>query len=223
MHSQIQSLIANYACGFGRIWRRFRRQNRGVAMLEMALVLPVLLLLGLGGLELGMLILSHSRINQVGFAVADNASRIGAATGDVREIDINEVFTGASLQLEGLPFQQKGRIILSSLERKDNNSQWIRWQRCYGSNSYASSYGNQSQDLGSQGMGPAGRKVQALKDSAVMFVEIVYDHEPLFMRQLFGTRQFHSTFAFNVREARNLDASDGKGIIPTDGVAAKTC
>lgn len=186
--------------------------TRGVAMVEMAFTLPIMVLIGFGGLEIASLTLANTRISQIALTAADNAGRIASgsnlATPQVREIDINEVFTGAQLQSGDLNLQTNGRIILSSLQvHPTHGGQWIAWQRCYGNRpSSPSSFGLQGAGTtapGITGMGPAGRQITAVAGSAVMFVEIVYNYQPLLYGQWLGTRVIRSTAAFTVREPRD--------------------
>lgn len=191
--------------------RRLLRDSRAAIMIEMAFVVPFLILVGFGGMEIANLVYTHTRISQIGLSAADNASRIafgGAlAQPQVRERDINDVLAGVEKQAGSLDFATRGRIILSSLERNKDDGQWIHWQRCYGSLAVVSSYGNAGDGAtgtARTGMGPAGRQVSAPRDSAVMFVEIVYDYKPLLYGRWLGAQRIHSTAAFNVREGRDL-------------------
>jgi hypothetical protein len=192
---------------FGR-----KSDNRGVAMVEMAYTLPILLLVGFGGLEIANLTLANTRISQLALSAADGAARIASgsnlSTPEVREIDINEVFTGAQLQSGDLNLQANGRIILSSLQVNPQGGQWIAWQRCYGNRpSSPSSFGTAgtgATGTGFAGMGPAGRQVTAAAGSAVMFVEIVYTYQPILYGSWLGPQVIRSTAAFTVREPRSL-------------------
>ena len=58
------------------VMRRLRRDERGVALIEFAISLPVLLILCMFGLEAANLALTHLRISQIAMLVADNASRV---------------------------------------------------------------------------------------------------------------------------------------------------
>lgn len=191
--------------------RRLLRESRGAVIVEMAFAVPVLVLIGFGGMEIANLVFAHTRISQIGLSAADNASRIAygsaLAQPQVRERDINDVLAGVEKQAGNLNFQARGRIILSSLERNADGGQWIRWQRCYGDLNVTSSYGNAGDGASGTtmtGMGPTGRQVSAPLNSAVMFVEIVYDYEPLLYGRWLGAQRIRSTAAFNVREGRDL-------------------
>ncbi|WP_227340054.1 MULTISPECIES: TadE/TadG family type IV pilus assembly protein [Sphingopyxis] len=210
-----------------RAMRRVRllRDRRATVMIEMAFCIPLLVLLGIGGMEMAWLTLSHTRISQIGLSAADNASRIAVGSNlslpRVREVDVNEVFTGAEQQGSGLDLGARGRIILSSLERNSDGGQWIHWQRCYGNLGVESSFGKEGDgETGTDfpGMGPPSREVTAPLGSAVMFVEIVYQYKPLAYGSWMGPRTIRSTAAFNIREGRDLSQ-----IYPSNGVTPSTC
>jgi hypothetical protein len=188
----------------------FWRSTRATALMETAFLLPVLLLLGLGGMELTNLAVANMRVGQLASSLADNASRISAESAMplpvVREIDVNELLAitlenGAKLGLE-----ENGRIILSSLEvDPDTGNQWIHWQRCAGEKLFTSSYGTEGTIGGTfDGMGDGGEKAIALPDIAIMFVEIAYDYQPLVGEQWIGRRTLRYTASFMVRDDRDL-------------------
>ena len=190
---------------------RLARDSGAVVMIEMAFCIPLLVLVGFAGIELANLTMAHTRVSQIGLSAADNASRIAFGSNlslpRVREIDINEVFTGVEEQARGMNFQANGRIILSSLERNPDGGQWIKWQRCYGNLDIDSAYGPQgtgATGTGFAGMGATGREVAASAGTAVMFVEIFYDYQPMVGAAWFGTPRIRSTAAFNIREGRDL-------------------
>ncbi|MGQ3100504.1 MAG: TadE/TadG family type IV pilus assembly protein [Sphingopyxis solisilvae] len=190
---------------------RLARDSGAVVMIEMAFCIPFLILVGFAGIELANLTLTHTRVSQIGLSAADNASRIAFGSNlslpRVREVDINEVFVGVEQQAQGMDFRNNGRIILSSLERNADGGQWIHWQRCYGNLPITSAYGPQgtgATGTGFPGMGRAGAEVTAADGTAVMFVEIIYDYQPMIGATWFGTPRIRSTAAFNIREGRDL-------------------
>ena len=190
---------------------RLLRESRAAVMIEMAFAIPFLVLVGFGGMEIANLVLAHTRISQMGLSAADNASRVAYGSklsqAQIRERDINDVLAGVGKQAGGLNFKAHGRIFLSSLERNTQGGQTIKWQRCYGDLAVSSSFGKAGDgatDTTLTGMGPAGRQVSATAGTAVMFVEIVYDYQPLLYGKLVGQRRIRSTAAFNIREGRDL-------------------
>ena len=190
---------------------RFADHTRAAVIVEMAFAIPLLVLIGCGGLEIANLTLVNTRVSQIGLSVADNASRIAAGSNlalpQVREVDINEVFAGIGKQAGGLNFENNGRIILSSLQRNNDGGQTIKWQRCFGKLTAVSAYGPEgtgATGTGFAGMGPAGKEVTAAGGTAVMFVEVSYTYQPLLYGRWLGPRTITSTAAFNIRETRDL-------------------
>ncbi|MEY4270023.1 MAG: hypothetical protein RLZZ58_1239 [Pseudomonadota bacterium] len=191
--------------------RQTIRDRRGVAMIELGLSFPLLLLIGFGAIETSNLVITHTQLSQIALTVADNASRIRSesalALPQVREADINQIFTAANLQGAKLDIENKGLIILSSLEQNSEGGQWLHWQRCYGKKAGESSFGKQgdgSTGTSFPGMGETGAEVVASDNSAVMFVEIHYDYEPLLFGAIIPDRAIKYTGAFTVRDKRDL-------------------
>ena len=132
-----------------------RAATGGVALTEFALALPLVLLAGLGGIEVSNYVLASLRVAQIAQTVADNAGRYRQA---LDEGDVNEIMTGAKLMGDKIGLLKNGRIILSDLEQRTTTTgsggvgpktaanpngyrQWIRWQRCAGKLARTSSYG----------------------------------------------------------------------------------
>lgn len=196
--------------------RGLRSDRSGVALIEFAYVLPILLVLGVGGLELSNLAVMNLRVSQAAMHIGDNASRIGdrdiLSAQKIYEGDIEDLFIGVNIQSGAqTDLFEHGRVIISSLERNADGGQWIHWQRCMGKKNVASAYGGQgtgATGTGFAGMGLAGQELQATTGQAVIFVEIFYDYQPLigneYARSFVNLTQIKTSAAFNVRGARDL-------------------
>lgn len=192
--------------------RCFARDQRGTSAIEFALLIPPILILALGGMELATNILTRSRVNALGRLAADNAARISDGTAmqasSVRESDINDLFLGIQMQSGTLDLKQNGRVIISSLETNTDGGQWIHWQRCYGAAAFTSAYplGIGAHGTGFGGVQIKGQTVKARAGDAVMVVEIAYDYSPLVSAHWagFSTQRIIGRFAMNVRDKRNL-------------------
>jgi Flp pilus assembly protein TadG len=212
-----------------RFLRRLRDARSGVAMTEFALAAPFLMVLGAYGLETANLALVHLRMSQISANLADTASRVGenspTALKKIRESDIVDAFEAVRLQQGNTTLTTNGRIILSSLEQNANGGQWIHWQRCLGKKNVASTYGNADDGAVGKtailGMGDTGNKITAPTNSAVMFVEIIYDYQPLISNKLLGTKQVKTKAAFLVRDKRDLTNANNPA--PAAGTTAMTC
>ncbi|WP_284125909.1 TadE/TadG family type IV pilus assembly protein [Parerythrobacter aestuarii] len=192
------------------------RDSRGVALVEMAFITPIILLMGVAGIEMANLAVTTMRVSQAAMHIADNASRIGdtddLTARKVYEGDINDLFIGVRLQAgDGIDLYENGRVILSSLEQNADGGQWIHWQRCMGKKNVDSDYGAQGEgETGTDfdGMGPDGDELTAASGEAVMYVEIEYDYQPLidngFTEAFLPTEPIRSEAAFYVRSSRDL-------------------
>jgi Flp pilus assembly protein TadG len=206
---------------------RVLRSRSGLAMMEFALALPILLLLGLTGIEYANWTVTRMQVSQLALQLADNASRMGtAASGGkiVYEANIKETFAGAQLQSGPLDLNAKGRAFLSSLEPTNTTATaptefTIRWQRCYGTlTARTSLYGVQGNSKPT-GMGPTGQLVKPLAQGATMFVEIYYPYTPLFSSIVVPSTFFDETASMVVRDQRVI----GQQPTASSGITAATC
>lgn len=190
--------------------RRLRRDERGIQLVEFAVSVPVLLTLGLGGIEVANYSIASIRCSQIAMSVADNAGRVRDS---IDEADVNETMLGAKQMGEGVKFAENGRIILSSLEpNAAKTGQYIRWQRCSGKKVVSSLYGAEGKgqnDSSLQAMGPAATAIKASAGTAVMFVEVVYDYQPIVSNRLLGAHTMRYESAFNVRQRTDQTIKNG--------------
>ena len=192
-----------------------KRDEKGMALIEFAMSLPILLAMGLGGIELAHYALAVERVSQIAMTVADNAARVRDT---IDEVDVNEVMTGGKFVGQRIQFSTNGRIILSSLERNAaGTGQYIRWQRCSGAKNVASSYGTQGQGMSDAtlpDMGPTGNKIAASAGTALMLVEVVYDYRPIVPVDFLGYtgKTLRFTAEFNVRQRNDQVLKNAKSL-----------
>lgn len=191
-----------------RVLRRVAGDRSGLAITEFALIMPFFLTAGLWGVELAHYSYTTMRVGQLAAQIADNASRIGdyskLQNRKIYESDIDDLLVGAGLQAGAqMDLFNRGRIIISSLEKNTAGKQYIHWQRCLGKKNVTSTYGVQG-DVRAVGMGPAGNEVYAFDKEAVMFVEVQYDYLPLVSAAFVGTPKVVSIASFTVRSSRDL-------------------
>lgn len=172
-------------------FRNLVRDKSGVAMIELVLCLPILLIVVLGTMELAHYAMVREQLSALALQIADNAGRLGEQrmTGPERisEAQINDVLLGGAMQSASLALEENGRIVLSSLERNKDEGQWIHWQRCKGRLAHPSSYGlERTGEFGTAfaGMGPASSRITAGKNLPVMFAEVAYNYKAIALPQL---------------------------------------
>ena len=221
-----------------RLAARLRDDASGLALTEFAFALPVLLTLGLCGLETANYAMAHLRVSNVAMLTADNAARLRDS---IDEADVIQLFTGAKLSGASIDFAQNGRIVLSSLEN-EAGQQWIRWQRCDGALEVEPRYGqpltedgdpiedgteifgpdrdDASEDPSSpeesdlDGMGPEGNQITAQAGTAVMVVEVTYTYQPIIPSSFLEGRRIRYESSFNVRQRTNQSIQNFANVAP---------
>jgi hypothetical protein len=225
----------------GKFLRGLVKDLSGTAMTEFALGLPLLLTAGLYGAETANLALINMKVSQLAMHIADNASRIGdtstISNRKIFESDINDLLAGSNIQGgNSLNFYEHGRAIISSNEVFDSiisclnggcpnglhtdGTKFIHWQRCKGKKVWPSSYGDEDAVLPS-GIGPLGQEVIPDPGTAVIFVEVAYDYQPLVSSRFFGPTTIKAISSFVVRD--NIDLSGLKQRNPYAPDTPATC
>ncbi|WP_010413439.1 TadE/TadG family type IV pilus assembly protein [Citromicrobium sp. JLT1363] len=210
------------------VLRQIAHDRTGLALVEFALSLPLVLTLALTGAELTNYITVRMRISQLALHLADNAARVGVGgpreAKKVYESDIYDLMDGAQLQAGELDLYERGYVIVSSLEpmagANPNNKARIRWQRCQGDIPYDSPYDDQTENL--DGMGPTGRQAQVQPDGVTMFVQVYYQYEPLVSASLVPGIEITETASMMVRERRDTSGANN-GLFPVSGVTPAEC
>lgn len=226
-----------------RAWRALHRDRRGLALIEFALTLPLIVAVGCWCAELSFLALTNLRISQYALNLADNASRVGVDSGagvtQLREADINDVLQGARLQGAAIGLGDNGRVTLTSLENTRQTydtsyTQRIHWQRCFGMATgagYDTAYGPAAVTDGSDnnqsnagvpapnGVGDVTPKIQAPQDTGVMVVEVSYAYRPLFGNLFVSPRVIRYVASMMVRDNRDFRQIYN----PSPSASASTC
>lgn len=188
-----------------------KRDTSAVAFVEFAFTAPIVLAMGMLGTETANFVITHMQISQLAMQVADNVSRVGEqdvlTARKVYESDINDSLIGAEKLGQAVRLFERGRVIISSLQRNADGGQWIAWQRCRGAKVHQSSYGREGDGATGTsfpGMGKPGNRITASAGTAVIFVEIAYDYESLTPFDIYDGQEITYTAAFNVRDSRDL-------------------
>ena len=237
---------------FLRTFRRLKRNESGVAMVELAVSLPFFMGLVVGGVETANYASVIMQLNQIALHTADAAARIGTTTPSanktISEMQINDVFQG--FLREGKRIDVGGnhaytdpssgakstrgnaRIILSSVEEvaafnASAPRYRIRWQRCAGSAGfYTSNYGTKSTATSVTGIGPVGRQASPPPGGVLMFVELQYYFKPLIINgfSTLADRTISQVASMVVRENRDTVGPSGSdGIYNDEKVTVSTC
>ncbi len=210
--------------------RALREDRSGIALVEFAAAAPFMLGIFLTATEITNYTIVKMRVSQIALQIADNGSRIGKdsllTSPQISEMDINDLLTGAGAQASSLGLYAHGRVIVSSLEAVANPNTtskfMIRWQRCRGLKNATSSYGVQGA-TNLTNMGPTGQEVTTPDDAAVIYVQVVYDYQPLFSASLVPHITFNEVAAMTVRAKRDYSGNGGVGIYNNEGATPASC
>lgn len=99
--------------------------ERGVAALEFALMLPILLVMLLGGMDITRYMLYQQKVDRIAFSVTDLVTQSQSVT----TAKMNDIALAAKQIMQPFPFGVEGVIIVSSIYKDPNQAfPTIRWQ-----------------------------------------------------------------------------------------------
>lgn len=192
---------------------RLAADNRGVALIEFAFSMPVILILGLTGVETANYAIAHQRASQIAVMTADNASRLRT---QMTESYVNQLFTGVEKAGGPMNFQANGKVILSSIQNNTaGTGQWIRWQRCFGAKAGVSKYGPQGTGQNDNSLS-AVHGLQAQAGSAIMFVEVTYEYQPIIPNSFLEGKEIRYESAVVVRQRTDFGISGSSAAVCTN-------
>lgn len=148
-------------------WQKtlIRYRDQGVAAVEFALILPVILLTFIGLYEVGEFVYCNNKMNRTAQSLSNIITR-----GDITSGDLNNVMAAASLIAQPFDFVKgDGNVIVTSVSNPTGNQAEIMWQQAYPGGTGASKISPGSLPGGlALGMG-----------ETVIFTEVFYTFQPL--------------------------------------------
>ncbi len=212
-----------------KLIKKLFRNESGAVLFEFAMTFPLFMGLCFTGIEFVSFMNSHMKISQLNHMIADNTARVRDR---ITDASFKEILEQIKYNDVGKDLLAKGRvrisIVTTNLATTTNlTDNIILDQRCFGNQSFqpTRTYGAKNAIL-LDGIGPAGKKIMARDNNAVIFVETYFDYDPVFYsEQLFAdkfeflNKQFlvHYTTAASVRDRRN------QTIMPVTGITPATC
>jgi len=113
---------------------RLLRDRYGIAAVEFALSLPILMGLTLYSMEAANMAYTSQKLGNIATQTADSVSRIRLS---ISNGDVTDALGGMKILGDGIDLRNRGRIIVSSVQPVTDSSgnvtnQKVRWQRCTG-------------------------------------------------------------------------------------------
>jgi len=157
-----------------RLWQSLKRECRGTSAIEFAIILPLMIGMYLGAVEISNILTVNRRADQVAYTAADLVAQAESLT--VKQIqDITEAASSIMAPYSTGPLS----IVLTSVVADDKNRPKVAWSCTNGS---GTARGKGTSVTLPEGLTEAG--------SSVIMAEVQYDYSPLL-----GTRAHLGTGA----------------------------
>jgi Flp pilus assembly protein TadG len=173
-----------------RFIKRLKRNQRGVAALEFALSLPLLILLMFGVVEITRFILVGQMVTNVSRTMADLSSQGKTMT----EAELTSLFSATKFVAKPFDMQTNGKVIVSSISVTGGGSPDMNWQRSHGDLAGVSSA------IGIPGNSlilPPGFTVR--EGYTVIAAEAYYDFSPIVFSWITPPRRLYRASYFRAR------------------------
>lgn len=164
--------------------RRFRRDERGVAAIEFALVLPIMALILLGCFEVPRFVMIYQKMARTSAGVAD---LVAQADDPLTTNQINDIFTAGGIMMQPYDVSANGVIIVSSINNPSGSGVTITWQRRNGTVATASKFG-------AQGANPTGKipaDLTPASNEEVLTAEVYFNYTPIFKTYIYNGSQLY--------------------------------
>lgn len=167
-----------------RLWR----ERRAIAMLELALSLPLFLGFVLAGLEFANWVMANNRTQRLASMTADLVAQSGVGLVGASEKQIYDLFSAIDITAQPYDLRNFGRVVISSVKGTDDDVDGVienrfLWQRFDG-NYIAAPPLLGCARTNPLALLPAGRVLPL--DEILFHVQVTYDYQPLFSRRPFG-------------------------------------
>ncbi|MGF1608973.1 MAG: TadE/TadG family type IV pilus assembly protein [Kiloniellales bacterium] len=152
--------------------RRFVGDRRGAILVELAVALPVIVVIIIGGFDTGRYVLLHQKMNRAAATMADLVSRPTS----ISSAEIDVMFSAAQGLMRPFDMAGRGRVIVSSVSKDSGGPEEIDWQYAGGGALSATSA------IGVAGGAPTLPDGFTVRDDENLIVaEVFFDYEPVFM------------------------------------------
>jgi Flp pilus assembly protein TadG len=156
--------LANLKPVFVACWLRAIRECRGTFAIEFALILPLMIVLFIGAVEVGNALTVWRRTDQVAYTAADLVAQARSLSGE----QVGNITKAADSILAPYPTKALS-IVLTSVVADEKNRTKVDWSCKYGS-------GGAARPKGSPVTLPEGLTEPG---SSVIMAEVRYDYSPL--------------------------------------------
>lgn len=165
---------------------RFANRRDGVAAVELAFVLPLLLILLLGVIEGGRFILLQTKLENSSARIGDLVTRPEELSTD----DVDRILTAVPVMLRPFEADARARVIVTGVVWEEGDSvPTVAWRRAGGGSLTASS---EVGPIGTAAAVPSGLVEEG--GEALIVTEFIYDYSPWLMSFVTARQVRHTAF-----------------------------
>lgn len=184
----------------------FLAQSRGSVLVETALLVPTLLVLVTGGIEVSRFILLDQKIARV----ASNVTDLTARTEEPTAADVDQVFSAIEYIASPFELGDNAVVIISSVSRATGSSSTrVNWQQTSGGDV------SKTSKIGAPGEVASLPAVVQLREGQALIVgEAYYEYQPFFFEGFIAPKTIYHTAYYRPRDvAMDLEdqVDDGGG------------
>lgn len=182
------------------IWCRFARDTRAIVMVELALLSPLLMLIGIGGAEIAHWILLEQKLSRTAAEVVDlfsQESTITASQGD-------DYLIASAYTMSPFTLGSSDILFVSSIVDTGGTLS-VGWQLSTGSLSSSSKFGAKGSTVA-----PSNVAVTLASGQSIVAAELFYNYVPLFYTGLYHpSTPIYRTAYFRPRLSASVTCSSG--------------
>jgi len=185
------------------LFGRFRRDRRGVAAIEFALILPILLVLALGCFEVPRYVLLWQRLERASSGVSD---LVAQADEPITANQMTDIFSAAKIMMQPYAVLTNGSIVVTSINNPTGGTGVKNtWRIACGTV-------NNTGKLGAVGATPTGsafpNALSPAIDNEVLVTEVYFTYTPVFKSFIYAGSTLY-TAAYTRPRNHNLITSPG--------------
>ncbi len=155
--------------------RRFSSDTNGSTIIEFAFIVPIVLLMLLGGFDVARYILLNQKLDRAAATMSDLVSR----PSNITEAEINQLMRAAVEVVEPFDLATDGGVIISSVYKRPGQAASVTWQIKGGGPLRPISI------IGGVGNPPVMPNGFIIRDNEnIITAEVYYDYKPLFFQAL---------------------------------------
>ncbi len=180
-----------------RLLRALWRDERGVAGVEFAVILPIIFVMFMGVIEISNFVLVNQRTEKMAHNIAD----LVAQNETITPRELNVIMDAASEIMTPFPFGAQGHIIITSVHRNPGDDPKVAWQYEGGGTLQET-----ESEFGATGFdSPLPEGFTLNERETVIIAEVFYDYSSI-LTEMFSSGQRMYKYAFYKPRLGSLDS-----------------